>query len=291
MLIWSDTKSKVMTGGCTSGAKIIGDRCYLLKNRDLVWSGFRDTLVFENDVFFVTGIDVKNGNFSGASLGLNRYGLSICNTTVLVTEDQADDILLEKILRETKTIPEAFELVQQCLDRGERFHWCNFILASPNGVGVIEIGDGVAELEEDPSIITRTNHHLLLPTNDVIKNTALKFRGAAGRLDGSKQRRQDISRLLPEAKSMMDMIQLLGTHRDDRGFNSICRHLSEDPQSNPHQGETVYSYVIETSGLQEGILEFRLNVTSGNPCSGTFKEFTIDFNSPKSKFEILTDYP
>jgi len=280
-----------MSGGCTSGAKIVGNRCFLLKNRDLVWSGFRDTLVFENDVFFVTGIDVKDGSFSGASLGLNRYGLAICNTTVLVTEDQADDILLEKILRETKTIPEAFQLVQRSLDQGERFHWCNFILASPSGVGAIEIGNGVAELEEDPYIITRTNHHLLLPTNDTIKKTPLRYRGAAGLLDGSKQRRQDISKLLPDAKSMMDMMQLLGTHRDDRGFNSICRHLPKDLRSNPHQGETVYSYIVEISGLQEGILEFRLNVTSGNPCSGTFKEFIIGFDSPKSKFEVLNDYP
>ena len=280
-----------MSDGCTTGAKIVGDRCYLLKNRDLVWGGFRDTLVFENDVFFVTGIDVKDGNFSGASMGINRYGLAICNTTVLVTEDQADDILLEKILRETKTITEAFELVQQSLEHGERFHWCNFVLASPSGVGVIEIGNGVAELEEDPKIITRTNHHLLLPTNEIIKGTDLKYRGAAGSLDGSKQRRQDISKLLADATSMMDMTQLLSTHRDDRGFNSVCRHLHKNPKLNPYQGETVYSYVIEISGLQEGSLEFRLNVTQGNPCSGTFKEFVIDFDSPKSKFDVLNNYP
>ena len=32
-----------MLDGCTAGAKIIGDRYYLLKNRDLLWGGFRDT--------------------------------------------------------------------------------------------------------------------------------------------------------------------------------------------------------------------------------------------------------
>ena len=217
--------------------------------------------------------------------------MAICNTTVLVTKDQADDILLEKILRETKSIPEAFELVQRILESGERFHWCNFILASPTGVGAIEIGDGVAQLEEDPKMITRTNHHLLLPTNDIIRDTPLEYRGAAGSLDGSKQRRQDIAKLLADATSMMDMSQILCTHRDDRGFNSICRHLPTNPKSNPHQGETVYSYIIEISGLQEKALEFRLNVTPGNPCSGTFKEFVIDFDSPKSKFDVLNNYP
>jgi len=40
-----------MPDGCTVGAKIIGDRFYLLKNRDLILGGFRDTIVFEDDVF------------------------------------------------------------------------------------------------------------------------------------------------------------------------------------------------------------------------------------------------
>ncbi|MBE0526731.1 MAG: hypothetical protein IH631_07295, partial [Candidatus Thorarchaeota archaeon] len=74
-----------MPDGCTAGAKIIGDRYFLLKNRDLIWGGFRDTLVFENDVFFVTGINVGDGEFVGASFGFNRFGLAACNTTVLVT--------------------------------------------------------------------------------------------------------------------------------------------------------------------------------------------------------------
>ena len=280
-----------MPEGCTSGAKIIGDRYYLLKNRDLIWGGFRDTLVFENDVFFVTGINVKGGDFSGASFGFNRYGLAACNTSVLVTENRADDILLERILRETRTIEDAFELIQKDLESGELYHWCNFILASPDGVGVIEIGDGVAVLEQDPLIITRTNHHLLLPTADIIKQATQEFRGAAGRLEGSQRRRQDASKFLADATSMIDMTQLLSSHKDGRGLDSICRHLPENPKSNPYHGETVYSYVLEASEIHGGKVEFRLKVTPGNPCIGIFKEFAVDFNSPESKYTIMSNYP
>jgi hypothetical protein len=280
-----------MFDGCTAGAKIIGDRYYLLKNRDLIWGGFRDTIVFENDVFFINGITMTEGDFVGASFGFNRYGLAVCNTAVYTTNNKPDDILLERILRETKTIEDAFELVQKDLENGELYEWCNFILASPECVGAIEIGDGVAVLEQDPTIITRTNHHLLLPTSDIIRRETQSFPGAAKRLPGSQKRRQDASKYLAEATSMMDMTQLLCTHVEGRGLNSICRHLPDDTRSNPYHGETVYSYIAEISGFDSEKLEFRLKVTPGNPCIGTFKEFLIDFDSPESKYNIMSNYP
>ena len=105
-----------MPDGCTAGAKIIGDRYYLLKNRDLIWGGFRDSIVFETDVFFVTGVDVGDGVPCGASFGFNRSGLAGCNTTVLVTPHKAYDTLLERVRRETKTIEDAFALVHSDLE-------------------------------------------------------------------------------------------------------------------------------------------------------------------------------
>ena len=280
-----------MPDGCTAGAKIIGDRYYLLKNRDLIWGGFRDTIVFENDVFFVTGVNVGDGELSGASFGFNRSGLAACNTTVLVTPHKPYDILLERILRETETIADAFELVEKDLESGERYHWCNFVLASPTGVGAIEIGDGVAVLEQDPEIITRTNHHLILPTADILSNASLAEREAGGPLITSQRRRQEASKLLSEATSMMDMTQLLGTHKEGLGFESICRHLPSNPRMEPYRGETVYSYIAEVSGFDNDKLEFRINVAQGNPCTGIFKEFVINFDSPESKFTLMSNYP
>lgn len=280
-----------MPDGCTVGAKIIGDRFYLLKNRDLIFGGFRDTIIFEDDVFYVAGVNPCEGEHTGAAFGFNRSGLAGCNTTVLVTPHRAYDILLERILRETRTIEDAFELVEKDLESGERYHWSNFILASPTGVGAIEIGDGVAVLEQDLNIITRTNHHLLLPTSDILRRASLAERETGGPLNTSQRRRQEAAKLLSEATSMMDMTQLLGTHKEGRGFDSICRHLSSNPRTEPYRGETVYSYIAEVSGFDSEKLEFRLKVAQGNPCTGTFKEFVIDFDSPESKFTLMNNYP
>ncbi|TFH09727.1 MAG: hypothetical protein E4H14_03870 [Candidatus Thorarchaeota archaeon] len=280
-----------MPDGCTAGAKIIGDRYFLFKNRDLILGGFRDTLVFENDVFFVTGINVGDGELAGASFGFNRFGLAACNTTVLVTPHKPYDILLERILRETKTIDDAFELVQKDLESGERYQWCNFILASAKSVGAIEIGDGVAVLEQDQKIITRTNHHLLLPTADILRRASLAEREAGGPMATSQRRRQEAAKILSQATSMMDITQLLCTHSESRGFDSICRHALSNPRSEPYRGETVYSYIAEVSRIDDDALEFRLNVTPGNPCTGLYKEFVIDFNSLESKFNLLNNYP
>ncbi|MFW9794494.1 MAG: carcinine hydrolase/isopenicillin-N N-acyltransferase family protein [Candidatus Thorarchaeota archaeon] len=280
-----------MPDGCTAGAKIVGDRYYLLKNRDLIWGGFRDSIVFESEVFFVKGVNVGDGEPCGASFGFNVHGLAACNTTVLVTPHSAYDSLLERILRETNTIEDAFTLVQNDLERGNRYQWCNFVLASPHGVGVIELGDGVAILEQDPQLITRTNHHLLLPTADILSKATLAEREAGGPISTSRRRRQEAAKLLSEATSMMDMTQVLSTHREGRGFDSICRHRSESPREDPYHGETVYSYIAEVSGIDSDTLEFRIKVAAGNPCTSTYDEFVVDFNSPESKYNILKNFP
>ncbi|MFW9963360.1 MAG: hypothetical protein ACFFCX_07345 [Candidatus Sifarchaeia archaeon] len=280
-----------MSDGCTAGAKIIGNRYYLLKNRDLIWGGFRDSIVFDKEVFFVSGVNVSDGESCGASFGFNRFGLAGCNTTVLVTQDKAYDVLLERILRETKTIDDAFLLVQNELDSGNKYQWCNFVLASPVGVGVIEIGDEVAVMEKDSKIITRTNHHLILPTAENLRHASPAEREAGGPLVTSQSRRQEAAKLLAEATSFMDMTQLLSTHKEGRRFDSICRHRSPNPRLDPYLGETVYSYIAEVSGIDSDSLEFRIKVTAGNPCTGTYDEFVVDFDSLESKYNLLTNFP
>ena len=91
----------------------------------------------------------------------------------------------------------------------------------------------------------------------------------------SQRRRQEAAKLLAEATSLMDMTQLLSTHRNGRGFDSICRHRSSNPRSEPYLGETVYSYVAEVSGIDNDSLEFRFKVAAGNPCISNFDEFAV----------------
>ena len=89
----------------------------------------------------------------------------------------------------------------------------------------------------------------------------------------------------------MDMTQVLSTHRDGRGFDSICRHRSDTPRNEPYLGETVYSYIAEVSGIDTDKLEFRVKVAAGNPCTSTFEEFLIDFDSPENKYNIISHFP
>jgi hypothetical protein len=136
-------------------------------------------------------------------------------------------------------------------------------------------------------MITRTNHHLQLPTTDILKKASAIEREAGGPLSSSQKRRQEAAQLLKGSSSLMDIIQLMGTHSPSKGFDSICRHRSAGTLSNPYLGETVYSYIGEVSGLASGNMEFRINVTPGNPCSGTYKEFIIDFDASDEKKEQL----
>jgi hypothetical protein len=276
-----------MPDGCTAVAKIVGNRFYLAKNRDLVWTDFTDSVVFDDTAFLIRGVDVSNATPCGASFGMNRWGLSACNTTVLVTPDPPYDTLLERVLRETRTIEEAFNLVKADLKSGSRYQWCNFVLASPQGLGAIEIGDGVCILEQDDSMIARTNHHLLLPTANILKKASAADREAGGPLSTSQTRRQEAARLLKEATSTMDFMKLMASHSVGKRYDSICRHRQPTTVSDPYLGQTVYSYIAEITGITAGNLEFRLNATPGNPCSGTYKELTIDFDAPLEKKELL----
>ena len=276
-----------MSDGCTALAKIVGNRYLLAKNRDLIWTDFTDSIVFEKDVLLVRGVDVSDATTCGASFGMNRWGLTACNTTVLVTHDPPYDTLLERVLRECKTVEEAYALVKEDMSNGSRYQWCNFILASPQGVGAIEIGDGVCVLEQDNSMITRTNHHLVLPTAEILKRASAAEREAGGPLASSQSRRQQAAQLLKDAASTMDIVKLMGSHAPGRGFDSICRHRKGGKQSNPYLGETVYSYIAEVSGLASRDMEFRISVTPGNPCSGVFKEFVVDFDASDEKKEQL----
>ncbi|MFW9913244.1 MAG: hypothetical protein ACFFEU_12275 [Candidatus Thorarchaeota archaeon] len=271
-----------MSEGCTLAAKIIGPRYFMLKNRDLVYPDFQDHAVFDDTIFAVTGVHIGSGNPMGVSIGVNKWGLSVCSSTVLANSDTAYDVLLERVLRECITIDEAAELVGSDLETGNRYQWCNFILATPEEVGAIEIGDGIMEIEKLPAMITRANHHLKLPTVETLKTASREEREAGGPIQESQHRRQVASRMLNTAASIGDMIEILCTHSESQGYDSICRHRTSDPDD-PLLGETSYSYILEVLRTNAEEFDIRIHVARGNPCSNTFQEFELDFTSPSSK--------
>lgn len=275
-----------MTGGCTLGAKIIGPRYFLFKNRDLVYPDFKGSAKFDDVLFAVTGVHIGSGIALGASIGVNRWGLSACSSTVLANASAPYDLLLERVLRECKRLEDAFHLVEADLDEGNEYQWCNFVIATPQLVGAIEIGDRVMAYEQGPDLITRANHHLKLSTNEDLKSASREEREAGGPLQDSQRRRQEAAKMLKSSVSLGDMITIVTDHSGSRGFDSICRHRDSLPDD-PFLGETSYSYILEVLQLAPDDFDIRMHITRGNPCSSTFSEFQVDFSSPldmKKKF-------
>ncbi|MHA2083355.1 MAG: hypothetical protein ACXABD_06350, partial [Candidatus Thorarchaeota archaeon] len=171
-----------MSDGCTIGAKYLAGRVFLLKNRDLVYEDFKDAVIFDDDIFAVQGVKIGTAQPCGVSIGVSRKGLMGCSSTVLANMNTAYDLLLEDILRKANTIEEAYTLVTDSLDQGNEYQWCNFVFADTTHVGVIEIGHGESLMETDPTYITRANHHVLLPTSEMMKKASPEEREAGGPL-------------------------------------------------------------------------------------------------------------
>ncbi len=281
-----------MSGACTAGAKVIGNRYLIFKNRDLIWPDFLDSVVFDDQVLLVEGADVESGLATGAAFGVNVHGLAAANTTVLISDDAPYDDLMERVLRNCVDIESAHELITTEIEAGFRYQWSNFILADPGQVAAVEIGTDHAEIELDSTMIVRTNHHLLLPTSDVLKRASAEAREAGGPLATSQKRRQIASNILASARSTMDIMDLLSTHSEGRGFDSICRHYPQDPRQNPYQGSTVYSYILEAEWDEDGDLEIRIHVAKGTPCSSTYMDFPVDFSLPPTeKEDLIRSFP
>jgi hypothetical protein len=288
-----ETASSVtMSDGCTIAAKRVGNGLFLLKNRDLVYGNFKDSAIFDDTLFAVTGVDIGTGTKAGVSIGVNKYGLAACSSTVLIKQADAYDFLLEEILRNAKTVDKAHDMVSDSLRSGKRYQWCNFVVGTLEGVGAIEIGEGVCELERNPKVITRANHHMKLPTKDAVLKASKEEREAGGPLPTSEKRRQVAAKMLESASSLHDMTTILSTHSDSKGFDSICRHRAIKPPENPLMGETKYSYIIEMHRVEPKKFAFKMHVSRGNPCSNPFKEIAIDFDlSVRDKERIVKDFP
>ena len=209
---------------------------------------------------------------------------------MLANTDAPYDKLMERILRECEDIESAFDLVSTEIQAGFRYQWTNFVLADTKQVAAIEIASETTEIEMDRSMIVRTNHHLLLPTSEVLRSASAEAREAGGPLHTSQKRRQDASKALVSARSTMDVMDLLSSHSDGRGFDSICRHYPLNPRENPFQGSTVYSYILEVAW--DAGPDVRIYVARGNPCSSTYHDFQILFSaSDEDKRDVVEKIP
>jgi hypothetical protein len=234
---------------CTTGAKILrsGKEFVLFKNRDFRRGHFDDQLSLTDDTFGVLGLETWDGDdsdkdrFSGFSIGFNEL-LACCDSNVRTVEGGDNyDKFVQGVVKNCATIDKAIQQVRQ-MSQEHLYCWANMIVATPDGVAALEIRGHHVEVERNPLLVARANHHVCLgatPEDDDTRTTNFRFETAfAG---------------LRDVKRIEDVFAILGTHHPADGYG-VCNHGLY---------ETVYSYVIHWN---EG--ETTFYVHQGHPCAG-----------------------
>jgi hypothetical protein len=120
--------------------------------------------------------------------------------------------------------------------------WANMVVVTPDGVAALEVRGDHVEVERNPVMLARANHHVCLcatPLDDDTTTTAFRYQTA---FEGLKT-----------AASLDDIFSILRTHHPSDGYG-VCNHGLY---------ETVYSYVVHWN---EG--ETTFYALQGHPCEG-----------------------
>ena len=237
---------------CTIGTLRLGRHEYLLfKNKDFGRDSFADQIFLSEDVVGIQGVstwansDSSQDQFSGFSIGANRYGLFCCDANV--REEPATgwnyDLLTEIALREGTDVESAIKAVDRAV--GRHPYWCsNLMLVDGVTSAAIEVHGSEIAIERHTERLTRTNHHLLFGDRPMDEDTIT----TESRLSFSRER-------LTNANSIEDIQGLQASHDSNDETTGICNHSA-------HQ--TVYSYILY---CKDG--EMSLLVRQGRPCSGS----------------------
>ncbi|MBS3795603.1 MAG: hypothetical protein KGY80_11935 [Candidatus Thorarchaeota archaeon] len=264
----------------------------MFKNKDLLNKNHVDNLVFNNQMFAVSGVVIGSGERAGVSIGINKHGLAGCSATVLPTEDRPYDHLLENIIQVADDIDSAYQIVEDKISSGIAYQWCNLVLGDSRSVAAIEISNNQCKLERSDDYVVRTNHHVLLNTIDDLKAARAEKRGASGPVWKSRRRRQKAERELAAARTVVDVTEILSSHSEGKGFDSICRHSDGGNLGRSFLGQTAYSYVFDVLYADASVPGVTFHVAPGNPCVTTYKRLNIDFSSSKEERKKLTQkYP
>lgn len=239
--------------GCTIGAKVFrpGREYVLFKNKDLGREWLEDILEVSDDALGVMGIEIPapgqqiGDTFLGYSIGLNRAGVSACNSHVRAFQGATPyDALNREALIDTATADEARDKVVGLVRQGA-YDWGNIVIADPGQVIAVEVAVD-APSESDAIQMARSNTHVL--SHD----------GApAGEPCGRLLRAREAVR---KARGLDDIFALLRSHDGER---PVCTHTP---------GNTVYSYLLH---WVDGA--FTLYVCQGHPCERDYVEIPLRF--------------
>ena len=245
-----------------AGAVLFPDqgKTVLFKNRDLATSLHKDELVYDVDTFGVRGIDMHSSKVTGLTIGVNRYGLAVANTHVKSTKDVTYDVLTEQILMFAKDAEDGLALTVEHLKSGKSYQWGNLILADNDSMLAIEIAGTDHSIEWSERKVLRTGHHIMLDTEDTLRQSS-----NSAEIDDYELSVKKVERgydLIKNVKTIQDVLNLLKDHGESPGQSSICRH-----GSGPGSLETMMSYVVEI-GHSQDVTRPRVifHVSRGFPC-------------------------
>ena len=252
---------------CTIGTLRLGAAEYLLfKNKDFGRHDFDDQIFLSEDTLGIRGVstwanlDSSQDQFSGFSIGANRYGLFCCDANVREEPPEGAnyDLLTEIALREGTDVESAINSVQRAV--GRHPYWCSNLMLIDGVTSVaIEVNGSEIDIERHAEHLTRTNHHLLFDAYQMGEDTIT----TESRLAFSRQR-------LANANSVEDIQRLQTSHDSNDGKTGICNHST-------HQ--TVYSYILH---FQDG--QMSLLVKQGRPCTGSvYRCLTLPIGKQWSK--------
>ena len=155
---------------CTIGTLRFGSDEYLLfKNKDFGRDYFDDQIFLSEDVLGIQGIstwansDSNQDQFSGFSIGANRYGLFCCDANVREEPPNGRnyDLLTEIALREGTDVESAIDAVYRAVERHS--YWCsNLVLVDGDTSAAIEVHGNEIAIERHTESVSYT--HLTLPT-------------------------------------------------------------------------------------------------------------------------------
>ncbi|MHA2295030.1 MAG: carcinine hydrolase/isopenicillin-N N-acyltransferase family protein [Candidatus Hodarchaeales archaeon] len=271
--------------GCTTGAKILDDgKLVVFKNKDFRFGNHSDSLSMEHShAFGVRGVNLGNQEMAGLSIGINHHGLVAVNSNVLATSDLPYDLITERIVLEARTVDDAIKICEKEVQETTKYQWCNMVIATPKQIVAIETTSRDMTSTSSNDYMVRTNHQLLLNTNDDI--IAANPKNGHQKIKNSEIRYNDAKRVLEDASQVEDILSLLESHDQEA---AICRHgqiTTQDLSFN-----TVYSYIVTVQVKSQFKIFF--DVVKGSPCKKAYTRLELHFPlEATNREQIHANYP
>lgn len=241
---------------CTTAAKFLDERWFLIKTRDpVIWMRWDDEIkLFKTPVDRFQKLLIQNPdlNQDGYYGGINEKGVAFVATYVHVADNQISYIRRPyvRLILEAATAKEAVKIIQAFNPRIGG----NIFVADAKDCYGIEGAPSEYFIERVKKEAVKTNHFLNLPYLN------LGFTIESGYENWSKTHQHRAEKLLAKAKSVDDLKKILQDRENAENKTAICTTRSEEDCF------THSAFIFDT---QEPMVHY----AQGNPLEVPFQEY------------------